>query len=517
MQVGERSVWLIVLWSLVAGNIAAALLLVVGWRQSRPAGDLQRPDPEARRDWRLSPLAASTAVMALGVAVFAAAQFHFRSDDYSFLALATHYPSEMTGETRILSTRVHYQVGVLLGGGSLWFAASNLALLGALCACWGLLLHRLGFPRDASVVAAALLALGPGTFFLLRQANGIEHLSATACLMLVLLLTDLAAREAQRPAAWRYGVLVLALCLSVLGVLMKLPLMIVLSPSCWLWGRWLVERPAPPMQRSATYLAFVAVVAGAMFALTRDAPSLGFLPSRWALAAIGDRLLRYTGAAVLFLALGAPWGAARARSGRDGAAGFLAAVAGVLQGRVGRLPLLAWAVVLSALWNLPFVLHAEYEGGAHYGMLASAPFSAVGAWLITSAADQWATRRWQRLAAACLACAILLPLGDIRAELRRSATEFVPAWLDGVRALTAARPRPEHIAVAPACPPSTFTVPLSRQMTDVYSESGIWWSTGWYDVPVEFRDNGSPDGNEAGAAANSVTLGYCPGRPATIQ
>jgi hypothetical protein len=250
--------------------------------------------------------------MAVGVARWASAHFHFRLDDYAFLALAERYPTEMTGETRILSTRVHYQVGAAVG--AWWFIASNLALLGAMAGGWGFLLRRAGFPRDAAIIAAALLALGPGTFFLLRQANGVEHLSATTCVMVVLLLTDLAAREGTRPLRWCYGVLVLALCFSVLGVLMKLPLMAILPPTCWLWGRWVVPQPAAPMNRSVTYLVYAAAVVGPMFALTRTTPDLGVLVSRWALAALGDRATRYTAASRSSPALCRPKAKPSARS-----------------------------------------------------------------------------------------------------------------------------------------------------------------------------------------------------------
>lgn len=239
------------------------------------------------------------------------------------------------------------------------------------------------------------------------------------------------------------------------------------------------------MNRSVTYLAFLAVGGGAMFALTRADPNLGFLISRAALAEAYDRLARYAVAGLVLLALAAISSAGRGRSAKAAAAP-LASIAGVLRSRVGRLPLPVWAVVLSAIWVLPFVLNAEYEGQAHYALLASAPLSAVAAWLISSAGDQWGRRGWRGIAAAGLGVVILLPLADIRAELRRGASEFGPLWLDDVRALTAARARPERIVVVPACSPSTFEAPLSRQMTEVYSETGIWWATGWYDVPIDF-------------------------------
>jgi hypothetical protein len=168
VQISERSVWRIVLWSLIAGDFAAALLLVVGGRR-QPQLPVDPQRAERGHELRLSPLAVSTAGLALGVAVLAVAHFHFRMDDYSFLALATHYPFEMTGETRLLSTRVHYQLGVLLGGGQLWFALSNLAFLGAMSACWGLLLQRIGFSRDAAVMGAAPPCARAGHLLLLRQ------------------------------------------------------------------------------------------------------------------------------------------------------------------------------------------------------------------------------------------------------------------------------------------------------------------------------------------------------------
>lgn len=514
----DQSTQGIILGSLIAGNLAAALLLVIAGRwPSQLTSDQGRLAAEPRRDPPLTPLAALMTFTALGVAALAVAHFHFRMDDYPFLARATHNPSEIMGETRLLSTIVHYQIGVLLGGGILWFAASNFAFLAALSTCWGLLVYRLGFSRDASVLAGALQALGPGTFFLLRSGNGAEHLSATTCVMLIVLLTDLAAREADQPTAWRYGVLLLALCLSALGVFIKLPLMVVLPPSCWLWGRWLVRHPAAPMHRSATYLAFFAAVGGAIFALSPGEGSIGFLPSRYALAAIGDRLLRYGVAAAVLVVLGAFWGTPRAATIRDAAAASLAAIGRVLRSRVGRLPLMAWAVIVSALWFLPFALHAGYEGWAYYGMLAAAPLSAVGALVITTAADQWRARGWRRLAGACVVCVILLPLGDIRSELHQSTTELVPAWLDSVRGLAATRTRPERIVVAPACPLSAFESPLSVQMDAIFRESGIWWATGWYDVPVEFRDDASPADTQPGTATDIVTFGYCPGRPATIE
>jgi hypothetical protein len=61
----------------------------------------------------------------------------------------------------------------------------------------------------------------------------------------------------------------------------------------------------------------------------------------------------------------------------------------------------------------------------------------------------------------------------------------------------------------------TIVPPLSRQMTDFYSTIGIWWATGWYEVPVEFRDDGLAREVESGSG--TVVLGYCPRQPPTIR
>jgi hypothetical protein len=99
--------------------------------------------------------------------------------------------------------------------------------------------------------------------------------------------------------------------------------------------------------------------------------------------------------------------------------------------------------------------------------------------------------------------------------MRRAANEHVFAWIAQIRSLTAGRPEPEQIIVAPACPAATIVPPLSRQMTEIYSEIGIWWATGWYEVPVELRDDELASAVESGSG--TVVLGYCPGQPATIE
>jgi hypothetical protein len=288
--------------------------------------------------------------------------------------------------------------------------------------------------------------------------------------------------------------LALALCFAVLGVLMKLPLMVILPPTCWLWGRWVVPHPVPPMHRSVTYLAYAAAVAGPMFALTRTTPDIGILVSRWALAAIGDRATRYATAVGVLLLVGVVC--------ERNARAAVSAVRTALRTRMGRLPLLAWAGALAAIWIVPFVLHTEYEGEAHYGMLVSAPLSAVAAVLLAQAA----TRRGARtMAAAILVATMLLPLNEILTEAARARGEHVHGWLRELRTLTAGRAKPARIVVAPGC---TLSPPLRQQMNDIYAEIGIWWATGWYEVPVEFHDTPPP-----ATADGVVTLSYCPRLP----
>ena len=49
----------------------------------------------------------------------------------------------------------------------------------------------------------------------------------------------------------------------------------------------------------------------------------------------------------------------------------------------------------------------------------------------------------------------------------------------------------------------------------VGSGIGIWWATGWYGVPVQFRDTASTPQDRASCGANTVTLRYRSEEPAT--
>jgi hypothetical protein len=437
--------------------------------------------------------------------------------DYPYLARAEHYAAGIAALPQVLSTMVHYQVGVFLGGGILWFAATNVLFLATMCVCWGLLLRRAGWSRDAAVIASGMLAVAPGTSILLRWGDGVEHLSASACLMLVLLLTDIAARDDELPSAWRYGVLIVALALSALGVLMKWALMVLIPPSCWLWGRWVVARPSPPMHRSFTYVLFFVVVVGTIVMLPQGETSvIGFLPSRTALRGIANRVLQSGGMTLLLIMLAEFGRTKRDTRFFDSMKGMFSPLAAVARQKVGRMPIVVWALALSSLWFLPFALHASYEGAIYYGMLASAPVSAVGAALIAAAAASWKVGRVSRWLVACCVGVMLVPLGEIQSDWKDAADEVLPDWIDSVRTLTSSLTPPDHIVVIPSCARSAEALSPRQQIDPIFGENGIWWATGWYETPIEVRDEAGSGREGATPAGTVLTLGYCPGHPATI-
>lgn len=509
---------------LVGGEVAAIVLLLVARcaRRTSAMGIDRTGSSMSSGTWMPSEVGMAMGMMAFTLLLAGVTRFRFRMDDFHYLSRATRKPFNLDHVYRLLTTMAHFQIGIQLGHGHLWFATVNLLTLAAMCGTWGLLVHRAGLSRNASLIAASLMALAPGTLYLLKTGNGIEHLAATTCLFVVLLLVDLGSRG--HSLAWRQAMLILALCLATLGVLMKHQVMLVLAPSCWLWGRWFVPNPKRPFDRSSTYLAFLVALALPLVTLPLDPnPSrIGFSPWLPAWFAWWGWIERY-GLVVLMLqsiavARRIVWTPVEERpkhglmaTEREG----LSAILRTLRAPVGRVPLMAWGVILTALWCAPFQINAGWAGMDYYAMLMSAPAGAIAAALID--AMESPPRHWiGRITVAAAVAAILFPVQSVRVELgARTADDRLDRWLGEVHELLRDQPAPRALVVELDC---GFDGDLgtSGRIDDFFAEEGIRWATGWYEVPLEFRVQHDVAAAGGVPAPDIVTLRYCPGEPAVL-
>jgi len=319
--------------------------------------------------------------------------------------------------------------------------------------------------------------------------------------------------------------LILALCLAMLGVLVKHQLMLVLAPSCWLWGRRVVPDPHPPFDRSVTYLTFVAAVAAPLLMLPPD-PSpaqIGFSPWWPAWSAWRHWMMSYGLVIALFHAIAVAERIGRAPTEARGWRCLVTAerenlsrLMRSLSAPMGGVPLIVWSIVLTALWCAPFQLNAGRSGMDYYAMLMSAPAAAVAAAVID--ATPVPRRRWTgRVAIAAAVAALLFPVQAVLAELGTpSADDLLYRWLVEVHDLVRDRPVPSAFVVAMDCGFDGDLGPSGR-IDGFFAEEGIRWATGWYDTPVSFRFAGDVPASDVATAADVITLRYCPGAPATLE
>lgn len=494
-----------VLVALGAALGLALLLCVLGPIAPR------RPQPApAARSSPARLLAGLAAALALAFAAYALTTFRFASDDFGYLVRTIDGGVDDT--LKWLSVTARFRALAHVGSSEWAFAALNLTALAGSSATWGVLLGRAGCDARASVLAAALFAMGPGVFLLLRWASGFEHLAAQLYVLLVLLLVDVALRARVRRLR-RVGVVLLASCLACCAVFVKPPVVTVLPLLAALWA-WGAARATLPVALALLALLGLSVLAP-LILLDPGGPTELGLPD------LGRDLAHYVGGhlratlgeargALLALALVLAFGAlrrVRERAPFPAPADVLAKITAALRDRR------ALAIAMGAAGAAaPFVVRGGHYP-EYYALLAYLPVAAALAIALVTALDATGAPAW--LAVVCALS--FVPGSQIQRNLAaREATEsegvwpehgFEP-WLEEVARRARDLPEPSAVLVRSACDD-----PESRADVQAFDwlvgADGIRWATGWRRADVRFEGG---DGERA-PEGPLVVIGHCRGRP----
>lgn len=505
------------LWRFYAttGAIVAFLLVATTWLVVARArhGGVRRTDSAPDSQPIGPPLGRIALVGAVGLVLLMATRARFVWDDYRFLLRAVQSPWRPDESLAFFSTTLPYWVGTRLQLGVGFYAAINVVTWGIAVALWGCLMRRAGFSQREAMLAAALYAVGPGAFDLVRWPAGFQQLAAFALIWGVLLVFDLGARTSgEHRRAERAAWLAMAVALTAIGTQIKFAVTALVPVTTWLWGRLVVPHPERPFDRRWPYgliaAGYVVPVVTARFGAERgDLSGAGFGEFTQNMLRIGEHLwpsARGLLAAVLIGMTASYAFCSRQHQASEDMPRLGVRIAAALRSRFGRSPLVALVVVASALLALPYLLNEHYVM-PYYALLAYAPITAFGARLLTATSSPG----WRGWLIGLVMLAVLVPYGAIRRNMEPNEWNQCQRLLEEAGALLATQARPAEVVLQARCSTPVETRRSDDSLRALFraasNEVGFRWATGWDDLHVRIEDSE----HSSGARAGTIQLSYC--------